>query len=163
MSDNFVESYISSCLAAGKTSLADICNSAKLEIDSIDQELKKAEELRTRQGNLRALLRQMGVEASKREKVVSSIINTGRPFQELDPYLQETCIKICKFIEDLKQETTTNREIMDSVATPEENKAVLISIKWLFENGIVSRNENSYTREIQKGPNWSSRPTEIKE
>lgn len=157
MSENFVENYISTCLLAGKTSIVDICAAARAEIDEIEEDLKKMEERRTRQSNLRALLRQMGMDTVKREKVVSSIINTSRPFAELDPYLQETCVKICNFIDKMDRETTTNRELMDSVASPEENKAVLISIKWLFENGIISRND-SLTREIKKGANWSSRP-----
>jgi len=157
MQDNFVQEYIKKCVSQGKQSVGDICNFAKEEILTIDEDLKKMEVLRSRQTSLRALLKQMGVEPTKRAQPVSSIINTGQPFADLDPFMQNMCIAICNFVEKINR-STTSREIMDNVSKPEENKTALISIKWLWENGCFSRDEN--TREIKIGNNWENRPKE---
>ena len=75
MQNNFVQEYIKNCVSKGKQSISEICNVAKEEILTIDEDLKKMEALRSRQTALRALLKQMGVEPAKRAQPISSIIN----------------------------------------------------------------------------------------
>lgn len=157
MSDAFVANYILSCVAKGKPTLPEICLLAKAEVGLIDEELKKLDALRTKQINLRALLRQLGQETEKKPPVSSAIINTSIPFAELPLSIQNIACKICNFVEAVKREVT-NREIMEEVAEPEDHKEVLIAIKWLWDNEIIHRNEQSHQREISTGSKWNQRP-----
>lgn len=157
---DFVNDYIDNCIRAGKTTPTDICDVAQKEILLLDDEMKKIEEIRARQSNLRAVIRQLGGgEINKRAKKAPMIVDPLLTETDLDPYLHEMCIKICDFIDKQHPKMLKPREVMDAVSSLEENKIVLTAIKWLWDHGIIDRKEDSLVREISKGKNWNERPS----
>lgn len=164
MSQEFINEFITTCIQNGKTSPIDICAVAKEEILSLDQEMKKIEDLRVRQSNLRAVVRQLGgTEVNKRAKRAPIIVDSQLKENELDQYIREMCVKICDYIESQYPKQLKPREIMDAVSSLEENKAVLTAIKWLHDNSIIDRREDSFSREILKGKDWDLRPKNLEE
>lgn len=158
MSD-FVNEYISTCIQNGKTTPTDICEEASKEILSLDEEIKKIESIRSRQSNLRSVIRQLGGgEVVKRAKKAPMVVDPLLSESELDSYVHEICVKICDYIEKTHPVKLKPREIMDAVSSLEENKIVLTGIKWLWDHGVIEREENSLVREISKGKNWNERP-----
>lgn len=157
MSD-FVNEYIATCIQSGKINPSDICTAAQQEISSLEEEVKKIEAIRTRQINLKAVIRQLGGEGAKRAKKAPMIVDPLMTEADLDPYLHEICVKVCDFIEVQAPKQLKPREIMDAVSSLEENKIVLTAIKWLWDHGIIERREESLLREISKGKNWVQRP-----
>ena len=156
MNEDFAQNYIDDCVKQGKTSLQAISQHAEEEISKIDSELKVIEQLRTRQNAIRAMLKNLGLE-EKKQKQISAITNTAAKFEDLDNLIQDMCRKICDYL-DLVNSPVTNRQIMNEISSIEENRLVLLSIKWLWEQGIITKNEQSLAREIVKGPNWGKRP-----
>lgn len=155
----FINEYIAACIEQGKTTPVDICESARTEIFSLEEEIKKIEAIRTRQSNLRAVIRQLGgTEVIKRAKKAPMIVDPLITEQELDSYVRQMCIKVCDYIEAEYPKKLRPRDIMDGVASLEENKIVLTAIKWLWDHAIIERQENSLVREISKGKNWDTRP-----
>ena len=102
------------------------------------------------------MLKNLGLE-EKKQKQISAITNTAAKFEDLDNLIQDMCRKICDYL-DLVNSPVTNRQIMNEISSIEENRLVLLSIKWLWEQGIITKNEQSLAREIVKGPNWGKRP-----
>lgn len=157
---DFINDYIASCIQAGKMNPVDIREAAEKEILSLEEEVKKIEAIKTRQSNLRAVVRQFGGgEATKRAKRAPMVVDPLLTENDLDPLVHEICVKICDFIESQHPKTLKPREIMDAVSSLEENKIVLTAIKWLWDHGVVERKEDSLAREISKGKNWNERPT----
>jgi hypothetical protein len=158
MSD-FSNEYIASCIEQGKTTPVDICESARKEISSLEEEIKKIEIIRTRQSGLRSVIRQLGgVEVIKKTKRAPMIVDPLITEQQLDPYVKQVCVKVCDYIETQHPLKLKPRDIMDAVASLEENRFVLTAIKWLWDHAIIERQENSLVREISKGKNWNQRP-----
>jgi hypothetical protein len=156
---NFADQYIAFCIEQGKTTPTDICQTAQAEIVSLEEEIKKIELIRTRQSNLRNVIRQLGgLEVTKRAKKAPMIVDPLLNESELDPYVRQVCVKVCRYIDAQHPKKLKPRDIMDAVASLEENKIVLTAIKWLWDHAIIERQENSLVREISKGKNWHERP-----
>lgn len=157
MSEQFVANYIEIQISKGKSTPKDICVEAQEEIEALDREIKKIEKLRTRQNNLHSVIRQLGGQDLKRDPKKIITIDSSVSEDELDSYLKTFCIKICDFIEKCSGPTNP-REIMDEVGSLQENKITYTAIKWLLEQGIISRLDNGPNRFIVQGENWSNRP-----
>jgi hypothetical protein len=146
------------CIKNGKITPFDMCQEAKTEILTLEEEVKKIEGIRTRQSNLRAVIRQLGgVEVVKKTKRAPTIIDSSITEKDLDPYIRDMCAKVCNFIES--SGPVGPRQIMDAVASVDERKLVIVSIKWLWDQSIITRDEGSLVREISKGKSWDKRPT----
>jgi ATP phosphoribosyltransferase len=144
--ETFVADFIAICTSSGITSTKDICRHAKKMIESLEVEISKSEPLRTEQSKLRMVIRQLQGHSHKVLKrpgtVTNFIVN------------EKMCADICDFIE--KNERATPRDIMDSVASIEENLSVYSAIKWLTERGVIKREKNGMV--IVIGSNWDDRP-----
>ena len=159
MFEVFMSDFIKQCIADGKNSPGEICEVANEKIDELDIEIKKIELLRTRQSNLRTVIRRLGGEIQTKCKPKHSSIKMDFSASEdkLNSSIRDLCIKICKFMENSKRATV--RDIMDSVANIEESTSVFMSIKWLADKGILSRDETSSERVVILGDSWENRPT----
>lgn len=156
-SDDFVEQFISECIAKGVTSQKLICEIAQKEMIEIDEKLRESNLLRIRYKNLRDVLKNFNHESLKKIKnnAISSFNEIGNIKES--PYY-DSLIKICAFI-DFSKDIVTSREIMDKFGNRENSQEIYGLIKTLADHGIISRNEN---RHIIKGPKWDSRPQEEK-
>lgn len=158
MQENFIDLYVSSCISSGISTPTEICKAAKEEISSLEEEVKKIEAIRERQTNLRSLIRQLGGNEIKRNKKSPIVSISLISEKDLDPFIRDMCVKICNYIEEKNPKKLKPREIMDAVSSLEDNKIVLTAIKWLWDQGIVEREENSISREISQGKNWANKP-----
>jgi len=152
-SEDFIENFITDCISKGIKSTKAICESAKSEMDKIDEQLRQSNLLRIRYKNLKSVLREFNHESLKRSKNENyHIIYETTDINE-SPYFN-ILIEICNFIEK-SENVVTAREIMDIIGNRENSQIIYSCIKTLAENGIISRNEN---RHIIKGPKWSDKP-----
>src|SRR5260221_5696155 len=131
--DNFMESYISYCVSVGITSPKNICEKVIQEIDILDKELAKSNDLRIKRKNLVSILKNFDHESIRKFRKPTDMLN--ELIDSDNPSYKEYLINICSFIE-LKEKTVSKREIMDHVGGLEQNQIVYMAIKWLCDRGI---------------------------
>lgn len=158
MSGEFLSNYISECLGNGIVSTEGICNNAESEILKIDIELKQFDILKEKQAKLRSIVKQLGGIKYKDYDTKSIVSDFSIPESKLDSKFKEFCVKICNFM-DAKNSGIMPREIMDGVASIEDNPYVYSAIKWLAERNIIMREAD--TRLIIKGKDWENRPINV--
>jgi len=154
MSGEFVADYVQGCLEKGVHAPADIRKCAEEEISKINEDIQKIEDLRDRQGNLRAVIRHMGG-GTKTKKTSSQTMDFSMDWDDLDESFRELCISICHFIQS-HGEGKSPRDIMDVVSDPREHKAVYSAIKWLDHNDVIGRRDTDDGRAIVKAKGWES-------
>ena len=154
MSGEFVAEYVQECIQKGIQFPADIRKCAEDEIDGINEEIQKIEELRNRQSNLRAVIRHMGG-GTKQKKSSSQTMDFTMGWDDLESSFKELCIAICNFISSSGGRKSP-RDIMDAISTLTEQKAVYSAIKWLDHNKVISRLNTADGRVIIKGDSWES-------
>jgi hypothetical protein len=138
----FVVKFISDSVKDGKQPV----DAAISEISNIDQQLHAVEDLKLRRLGLMAVLDHLGDSTYKKVyqiKVEGS--DDVEPSQELDG-LKE---KIISAID--KNGPMTVRELIQSVASYEQDSLVLRVVKLLGEEEMITRDDNG---NIQKGANW---------
>lgn len=155
---SFLEEYTDLCIKKGQITPAQIISQAREDLLSLEEEVKKIEILKERQLSLRSIIRSLGGKENNQKKKVS--IKSFDSSSELTGELKQICIKVCDFIEIKDPQPQKPRDIMDNVSSLEENKIVLMAIKYLWDHAILERNEKSLSREISKGKNWGNRPRE---
>lgn len=147
---NFMVNFIQHCITQGQNTPERMCKIASERIKAIDQELKRAADLR----NERTKLQKVITELSKGEETSSdNQVDTSIPEEKLGEYQRSLCVKICNFVE--QKGSTTPSEIMESVGSYEEQKQVYLSIKWLSIRDIISRNDD---KKLVKGSSWAQKP-----
>lgn len=151
MSMKFVGEFIQDCINKGIVNTVDIKNEAESEIKEIDKEIKKIDDLKSRQKKLRAVVKNLGGEPKKSEKVM----DFTTPEEHLDANFKDLCIKICDEIEQSYPKGVPASRIIHELASLEDHKIGYSAIKWLGSRQIISRDEN---RLIIMGPDWKKRP-----
>ena len=155
MSNEFFTNYLAESLTKGMTDTKDICKEAELEIKSIDNELKKLDDLKTRQTNLRGVVRQLGGAKYKDTEKTPVITDFSVPESKLDSFFKDFLVEVCDFVEQ-NPGGVLPRQIMDEISSIENNNQVYSAIKWLVEHSVVER--IGIDRLIIKGSEWKSRP-----
>lgn len=148
-----VQSHIDNCIKNGITNFFEICELAKQRITEIDKQLKASEKLRHERLTLINVLKSLGDESVGKKHRTSSDI----PQMNLDDNSEEAKeirAKICQVLEE--KGPLTNRELIDEVASHQEDFKVIRCLKYLAAQEIVAR-DNSMERKIIPGTNWNSR------
>ena len=148
--NQFMADFILQCVKQGKNSVLDICKCAEKEAEQIELEIKRIESLQIKRSKLNNIVRQFKGYHSK-DKIIKI---DDYPADSLTPNMSEMCIKICDYLAENNQ--TTPRELMDNVASVDDNFVVYSSIKLLTDNGIIKR--SGLERNIIAGDNWKNRP-----
>lgn len=153
--DDFVENFISICLEKGITNMADICSKAIERRDEIDKRLEEILILREERDNLQKVLRSLNHEESRKGRrskppIVNMSIGNDDSEVTFTPLLKD----ICKAVEESTR-PLSSREIITKVWDGQDPTPVYMGIKYLFERGILKRNND---RAIEAGNNWNSRP-----
>lgn len=156
---DFVQDYIKQCMDNGINNIAEICKSAKNEIQKIDQSLQELTNLKIRQENLKKVIKQLGGgETATKPKNSPNIVNTRILESELDPVIKEICLNICAKIEEqqnveplgLRPKGVTVAEIL-SLYPNVEMKLIYYSVKWLWDNQIIIRSTADKNAPLNKG------------
>jgi hypothetical protein len=156
---DYVEFFMESCIDKGIQSPKDICDKALSRMNEIRTELEKENKLRIELRNLSKVLRHFGVQDTKRKRRKRSVISTASIIADMDPSYIDLIVDICDFIDKSPQDTMTPRKIMNNVGSLEDNSDVYLAIKWLCDNGVLTRAED---RSLLPGEKWAERPTEKK-
>lgn len=127
----------------------DVVKYARQEINEIQAELKKMDELRFRQILLLSVINQY--EDPKSRKSTIPIPDLGDDSDEQ----RELRVKICKLIEE--NGPLTNREIINKIADYQKDSQVILAIKWLGEHNIVKRQQEGSETKIGTGDKWEDR------
>lgn len=151
MSKEFVAEYIQACLLKGVQSIPDIRQEAEDEISKINEEISKIEDLKTRQGKLRAVIKHLGGGVSKKREVAKTM-DFSMKWDNLDSGFQELCLDICRLV--VENHNLTPREIMNTVSDPREHTVMYSAIKWLDYNNVIGREMTDDGRLIVKGSAW---------
>jgi len=118
-------------------------------IEEINKSLQQADKLRVEKIHLTRILKEL------KDNPSSPRPNVVLPSLELDDNSREQLliqVKICKAISDKPK---SNRELINEIASYEQDRTVIRAIKTLGEKGIVCRNAN---KEVAPGENWDQRP-----
>jgi hypothetical protein len=161
MFEDFLEDFINWCIADGKSTPEEICATALKEIRDLDEKIAEIEKLRSEQANYRMIIRRLGgdIKRPKRKKASSLDLDFTVPEYKLDKNIRFLCVSVCNLLE--KEKKATVRRILDNVAKSiDESEPVYIAIKWLVENGILERDNETIERVITLGPKWQDRPYE---
>ena len=134
---DFISSYIRVAASAGSSSPDEICEFARKEIASIDEELNKAEQLRVRRENIKKVLKYYGVSITPPQKVSSDEVG-------------EFAKKIVEAISGAAP--MTNRELMQKLGYGTD-VLVIKGLKLLTEKLVIERDKSADNR-ILKGPNF---------
>ena len=126
---NFIEEFTNSCIAKGKITPIQMIEFAKEEIFTIDNEIKKIENLKSKQSSLKGFIRQLGGSAGKIKPpvLIKKIEN--------DEMLKQMCARVCAYIELKYPQSLTPREILDYIGS-DQNKLVLTAILWLWNEKL---------------------------
>lgn len=151
MSGEFVAEYVQECLQQGVQCPADIRRRAESEISGINEEIQKIEELRIRQGNLRAVIRHLGG-GTKSKKSTTKTMDFTMAWEELEDSFKKICFSICSLIKN--DGSKMPGEILDALSR--EQRDVYSAIKWLEYNEVLSRRETDEGRAIVQGSAWQT-------
>ncbi len=158
MSGNFLTEFIAKCVEEGKATPAEMCQVAEERINEVNEEIKRAEELRLEKANLHGVIRQLGGSKPKELREYKNA-DFSIPFDKLADHYKVLCANICSVMEDdhngLTISDLMNKFSSMGVATLEDNELVYWSIKWLGGRGIVDKDDSMC---LIKGPNWEDRP-----
>lgn len=138
----FVAEFIQECCVKNKTSPKEITSEAKLRISQIDQEIRRAEELKLTRSRLMDVVNSFGDDEEEKDKPESFVVRT-----EVE---SEQAKLILSMIAELK--SITIESIVARVGESNKTRAFL-AIKQLSEMGVVVR--DSSTKKFEAGPNFS--------
>lgn len=156
-SEEFLAEFIDTCIKNNCASPAAMCQFAQKEIDEIEDKIKVIEGLRARQSNLRQIIKQWSVtDGTKKAKKAPMITDFSK--DDVDPHLQQICVKICDFIELRSPDKLTPYQIRDAVVSLEDHKTGYAAIKSLWDRGIIQRYDQGKIALISKGSKWNERP-----
>lgn len=157
MSEEFVEQYVDDCFDAGVVKPDDICKKALEDISDIDKQLEEYKTLRTRRNNLVKVLRAFNHEEGKARgrRARAPMINPDVADVDSDPSYKDVLVDICNIIEEYDRAVSMREVISKSKFDTEDATPLYQAMKWLFNRGIVKRNED---RSIESGPKWDERP-----
>lgn len=147
---DYLSNFMNQCISNQKSSIQDIAESAQQRIKEIQSEISKIEDLKKEEKILHALLKQLG--ADVKQSSSNSIESLSR-FDELDSDIKNMSFSIIEFIQN--NNSASVRNIIDGVSSLDNTRLVLSSLKWLIDNKIISRDEN--TRIISKGELWEEK------
>jgi len=150
----FVADYVQECLSKGVQLPADIRKCAEDEISKINESIQKIEELRGRQSNLRAVIRQLGGGA-KVKKTSAETMDFSMSWEDLIEPFQALCTSICTHLSSQNKDQFP-RDIMNLVSDIRDQKAVYSAIKWLEHNEVIDRKNTDDGRAIVKGKRWDA-------
>lgn len=158
MSD-FVEDFVEMCLDQDITKPIDITNEALRQRDEIDLKLEEFQKLREHRDNLTKVIRSLNPELKERKKTVTSIY-PDLVNDDITDQMRDIIKLIFKFINETDK-NVSSREVIAGVGWDnDEPSPVYLSIRFLLENGILSRNAD---RTLLKGPEWDNRDSLIKD
>lgn len=152
--EEFIELFIEKCIDNDVSSHKGICDEALKRINEIRLIIDKENKLRLELKNLERVLRYLGYQEAK-SKRKKKVINNGGSLFSNDPSYINLIGSICNFIET-SDEKVTPRTIMNNVGDLEDNTNVYMAIKWLCDNGILTRTDD---RLLVPGEKWEDRPT----
>jgi hypothetical protein len=147
---DYLSIFMNKCISNQKSSIQDITESANQRLKEIQLEILKIEEFKKEEKILNSLLKQLGgdVKQSSHETIESFI-----KFDELDSEIKNLSFSIIDFVQN--NSNVSVRNVIDAVSSLENTRLVLSSLKWLIDNKILSRDEN--TRLISKGESWEEK------
>ena len=153
--EEFVENFIDNCIDNGTTKPKDICEKALARIDIIDQELQEYRDLRIEKQRLIKVLKAFNHEGAKNRgrRPRAPMINPDVEIND-DPSYKDVLAKICDIVEH--NSPIEMRELTEKTGYDLQDVTPLYTaVKWLFNRGILSRQEN---RALVKGTQWENRP-----
>lgn len=149
--------FVEECLGQGLTSPAEWCEKAQKDIQKIESEireieLKKISLLREKQTTLKSIISLLATTKSKKDPIISPLSNT------INEEMEQLCDRICNFLRTKHPFHMTQRELMDNVASSyREEKSIILAVKYLWDQGVITRDETSLAREISPGINWKTK------
>lgn len=157
MSEEFVEQYVDSCFDEGIVKPDDICKKALDDIAELDNQLEEYKTLRIRRNNLIQVLRAFNHEEGKSRgrRARAPMINPEVTDVDHDPSYKDVLVDICNAISEYNRPVTMREVIIKSKYDTEDTTPLYQAMKWLFNQGIVKRNED---RSVEPGPKWNDRP-----
>ncbi len=147
---DYLSNFMQECIEKNKSSIPDIIKTAQFRLNEINEEYEKINNLKKEEKILRSLIKQFGGD-TKQEHVSFSDLDSS--FKSLDSEIQHICHLIIDFFEEQKESNV--KDIIEAVSDLEHTKYVLMSLKYLLDNRILSRCES--TRKIFKGDLWEER------
>jgi len=158
MSEEFVEEYVDSCFDAGIVKPDQICQKVLEDIDAIDKRLEEYKTLRNKRNNLVKVLRAFNHAEGKNRgrRARAPMINPDVADVDNDPSYKDVLVDICNTIEEYDRSVTMREVISKSKFDTEDATPLYQAMKWLFNRGIVKRNED---RSVEPGPKWNERPS----
>lgn len=147
---DYLSDFVNSCIQENKSSISDILLQAKNRLEEIEFEYQKIESLKKEEKSLKSLIKQLNGDTNPQ---AAAQLNSETSFNLLDTKSQHISHAIIEFLEQSKEAPVRN--IIDAVSSLEDSKFVLMSLKYLIDNKILNRCENS--KKILKGDLWEER------
>jgi hypothetical protein len=152
----FVAEYVQQCLARGINSPPKMREAALEEINGIDKEIARINDLKAKKHNLMAVIKNLGGGDSNKSEEPPPDWNT--PEKLLKEDFRDLCVKICDEVERSHPRGVETSRIVQEVASIVNHKRGYSAVQWLGYNKIIDRDPES--RLVIIGPNWKSRPTD---
>jgi hypothetical protein len=145
LADNsFVSSFISTCVAKGKSSHTQVCEEASLKIKEIDQRLAEVQELKKERSNLTDVLNLFGGLVQERQQ---NVVEKGYAIGNMD---EEFAQSLCRVVAD-NDDACSLEEMIEELG--EENRVkVYHTIKVLGSMRVLDRDAE---KKFIPGNNWS--------
>ncbi len=161
--DDFVEQYIEECFNAGISKPTDICSKALKDIEAVEVKIEELRGLGVMKNNLVQVLRALNHEEGKNRgrKARAPMINPDITDLDSNPSYLEVLVKICDIIDQASSAPTMAEIIAKSGYDTQDPTPLYQAIKWLFNRGVIVRNEEDRTH--MKGPKWDERPCIVDE
>jgi hypothetical protein len=142
MSDvGFISKFIAESAAKG----IDAKEIAKQEIQSIDEALNKAEELKVRRMKLCSVLDHLGDDTYRRRRT-----STTQASEDID--IENNAELLKKIIDVVGEHSPIEvRDLINKSGGYDKDILIMRALKWLGDQEIVSRDSD---RRVQPGKNW---------
>ena len=152
----FVAQYVQQCLARGINSPPKMREAAFDEIQVIDKEIDRINDLKDKRHNLMAVIKNLGGGDTSKSEDPPPDWNT--PEKLLEDDFRELCVKICDEVNKNHPRGVEAGKIVQEIASLVNHKHGYSAIQWLGYNKIIDRDPES--RLVIMGPNWENRPVD---
>jgi hypothetical protein len=150
----FVAEYVQQCLARGINSPAKMREAALDEIDVIDKDIARINDLKMRKHSLMAVIKNLGGGDTNKTEDPTPDWNT--PERLLEEDFRDLCVKICDEVERCHPVGVETGKIVQEITDIMNHKHGYSAVQWLGYNKIIDRDPES--RLVIIGSNWKNRP-----
>ena len=143
MTINFTSSFITECISKGKVSIEQMCNEALDQIKVCDEELNKADLVRSKKEQLLTILKNFNY----KQDIIQNEVVYNSPAE-----VEELKVKICNYISEHDDVKAGN--LIEIFGGYTEQAKIYYAIKSLGELEVIKRDDQGF---IIEGPNWECR------